>query len=72
MILMAQSILDEARNEAREMLRTGERIRPVKINEDDEDGPNSAAAVSRNHEDVIGGFPIELEGVTFYVGMRNQ
>lgn len=72
MILMAQSIIEEAKKEAGEMLKTGEGTRPVKINARDKGGPNSAAAVSRNREDVIGGFPFELDGVTFYVGMRKQ
>jgi hypothetical protein len=64
--------MDYAKKEAREMVRTGEIIRPVKINNRDEAGPDSAAAVSRNSEDVIGGFPFEMDGVTFYVGMRKQ
>jgi len=71
MIGIAKSIIEEAKKEAAAMLLTGEITRPLRVTaaEKNQSGP-TAIAVSTKGDCLIGGFPFEVDGKKFFVGIH--
>jgi hypothetical protein len=60
------ALLDQARQRAKEMIERGESVASLPIGEQSE-----AYFLSRRSSDVIGSQEIEVDGIKFFLGMKN-
>ena len=73
MILLSESIIEEAKKEAVNMLQAGEDTRSLILtSNENRDGKGSMMAVSTERGSLIGAFPFEVNGKTFFVGIEKS